>query len=208
MKLSYLALIMTLLLLAVTAWMAWDQHNDAVAKTKELELYQRKDMAALQPPGQIGLEALHQREKELVEQRNATTPGNASAPSENLIPQVAVPPPPPPPPMPAHIVTQPPGSISPPMTEWEKKVLSLPALAKISEYQRDYGFVVINAGTDRNISVGSVFALRRYNAVVGRVKITSVEEGKAVGDIESQSTPPGVVIEVGDDVIQNLDPRH
>ena len=77
----------------------------------------------------------------------------------------------------------------------------------MKEYEKDYGFVVITAGTTRKIEVGMGFAIRRESAIIGRVKVTEVDGESAVASVDSRSVPPGVLIETGDEVIQDLPPE-
>jgi len=160
-------------------------------------------MVTLQPPGQVGRTAL-EAERDLIAKQMATGTGTASSPyvagpaiSTRPLPPVTVP-----------GYSAPGMNSPPPMTQWEKKVLSLPALAKVKDYQRDYGFVVIDAGANRGLRNEQRFAIRRYNAIVGRITIHDVDRVTAVGDLESRSVPQGVLVEVGDDVVQDVAPEQ
>jgi hypothetical protein len=86
-------------------------------------------------------------------------------------------------------------------------IAAAPVLAEVKQYAKDYGFVEITAGAGRKIEVGMGFAVRRGNAIIARIKVTDVENESAVADVESRSLPPGVLIETGDEVIQDLPPE-
>ena len=87
-------------------------------------------------------------------------------------------------------------------------VMSVPAIGKVKEYHKDYGFVIITAGASQKIEKGMTFALRRGPGIIGRIKITEVENADAVGESRDRAAfPPGVTIETGDDVIQDLPPE-
>lgn len=89
----------------------------------------------------------------------------------------------------------------------QRLIASAPRLAEVKEYQKDYGFVVISAGATRKIEKGMGFAIRRQSAIIGRVNVTDVEGESAVAEVVPRSVPPGVLIETGDEVIQDLPPE-
>ena len=93
------------------------------------------------------------------------------------------------------------------MTPRQRQIMGAPPIAEVKEYARDYGFAVITAGAGKKIEKGMGFAIRRGNAIIARVKVTEVEDGSAVVDVDPRSIPPGVIIETGDEVIQDLPPE-
>ena len=95
----------------------------------------------------------------------------------------------------------------PPLTARQRQILNAPSLAEVKHYEKDYGFVEITAGSARNIEKGMAFAIRRGPAIIGRVKVTEVDQGSSVADVDPRSLPAGVIIEVGDEVIQDLPPE-
>jgi hypothetical protein len=86
-------------------------------------------------------------------------------------------------------------------------IAGAPALAEVKQFAKDYGFVEITAGSGSRIEIGMGFAIRRGNAIIARIKVTDVEASSAVADVDSRSLPPGVIIETGDQVIQDLPPE-
>lgn len=92
----------------------------------------------------------------------------------------------------------------PPLTPRQNQILSAPLVGKITEYQKDYGFVVLKATPGLQIEASMTFAIRREHNIIGRIKITSIEEGSYIADVISGSVPSGVTVEVGDDIIQDL----
>ncbi len=85
--------------------------------------------------------------------------------------------------------------------------MSVPAIGKVKESHREHGFVIITAGSSQKLEKGMTFAVRRGPGIIGRIKITEVEDTDAVGNIEHGSIPAGVAVETGDDVIQDLPPE-
>jgi hypothetical protein len=94
-----------------------------------------------------------------------------------------------------------------PPTPRQRMIAAAPVLAEVKQFAKDYGFVEITAGAGRKIEVGMGFAVRRGNAIIARIKVTDVENESAVADVDSRSLPPGVLIETGDEVIQDLPPE-
>lgn len=217
MKLTHLALVLTLGLLGFTAYIAWNEHTSNTSARNKLELYERHgqpEPVIEAKEDQLVLEAMRKR-----------TAGGATAPlpspipapvaSANVLPPASAPPtsisPPPPrigtaqpaanlPHVSADSINAPP----PPLTQQQRLVAAAPAIAKVSEYQPQYGFVVVTAGAARKLEKGMAFALRHDGFLVGRIKITEVEDDSAVGALDPKSIPDGVSIEKGDDVIQDV----
>ena len=88
-----------------------------------------------------------------------------------------------------------------PLTPLQRRVKSSPSLGKVKEYQPDQGFVVLSAGSKQGLKEGVKLDLRRDAAIVGRIKITSVEESESVADVEFKSVPEGVTLQQGDEII-------
>jgi hypothetical protein len=94
-----------------------------------------------------------------------------------------------------------------PPTPRQRLIAAAPKLAEVKQFAKDYGFVEITAGSGSRVEKGMGFAIRRGNAIIGRIKVTDVENASAVADVDSRSVPPGVIIETGDEVIQDLAPE-
>ena len=94
-----------------------------------------------------------------------------------------------------------------PLTELQKRIIAMPTIAKVKEYQADAGFVVITAGKSQRISKGTQFDLRRENAVIGRITVGDIiEDAESIADLDSKSVPAGVTVKVDDEVIQVVVP--
>ncbi len=90
------------------------------------------------------------------------------------------------------------------ITAPEKRVRDAPSLAKVTEYNQDYQFIVLDGGARRNLSVGSKLAVRRGHDVLGLVEVEDVFEDES----SAKLTGPWAVKrdmprpQVGDDLIQ------
>lgn len=226
---KFVAIFITLVLFGGMGYLMMDARNQAKGVTNQLELLRRQQAAdqaeraaeqqggaapaANQIPGATGKGtrpaptpeqlAAAARESEALVQGAATSiptmppgsslgavaPGAPAAPGLGAVPGAA----------PAPVAPLPP-------TPRQRQVMSAPAIAKVTEVQVESGFVIISSGAGRKIEKGMPFAIRRRDAIVGRVKITLVEEGNAVADIVRDSVPVGVTLQQGDDVIQDLPP--
>ncbi|WP_009960729.1 hypothetical protein [Verrucomicrobium spinosum] len=223
---KFVAIFITLVLFGGMGYLMMDARNQAKGVTNELELIRRQQAAAQaeraaeqqagaapatdQIPGATGkgkrpaptpeqLAAAARESEALVQGASTSIPtmpaGSSlgteapSAPGLGTVPGAA----------PAPVAPLPP-------TPRQRQVMSAPAIAKVSEVQVESGFVIISSGSGRKIEKGMPFAIRRGDAIVGRVKITLVEEGNAVADIVRESVPVGVTLQQGDDVIQDLPP--
>ncbi len=210
MKLTHLALVMTLALVGVTGWVAWDQHSDARGARNQLELLQRqrngsaptdrtaeaKEMQAKETQLLISQMAAKQNASSRKERGQAlppaTNPGNSAAPTLASSGHISA----------AALEASPPA-----LTPRQRLLMSLPAIGKVSESQQQYGFVVITAGAAKKLEPGAIFALRRGQAVVGRIKVTEIEDASAVANLQPGSVPVGVEVQMGDDVVQDLPPE-
>jgi hypothetical protein len=188
MRLSHFALALTIILLAITGYLAWEAQEEARGARKELELVRRqqaaRDMAqptkpstatSLPPPPEIP---------------GTSAPAVPPLAGSALMPGTPATPPPSPTPAAA------------PLTALQKQLLGMPAMAKVIEVHNDQGFAVINAGKDKQLSPGMKFDVRRGDGLVGRVLVSdSIDASEAVVDIDSTVTLPGVSIEAGDELI-------
>jgi hypothetical protein len=94
-----------------------------------------------------------------------------------------------------------------PETPRQRQIKAAPPIAEVMEYHADEGVVGLTAGKDRKIEAGMGFAVRRGNAIIARVTVIEVEGNGAVASVNPRSVPPGVVVQVGDEVIQDLPPE-
>jgi hypothetical protein len=71
-------------------------------------------------------------------------------------------------------------------------------IAKVLAFEKDYGFVTLDAGKTQMLAAGSKLAIRRGNDVVAELRIASVDLDSAVADvIDYKAEPP----RAGDEVI-------
>lgn len=83
----------------------------------------------------------------------------------------------------------------------QKQIKDSPSIGDIQEYLKDEGFVIVNAGSDRRLQIGDEFALRREHYLVGKIKIAVVEKEQSIGNVVMDSIPLGLTIRPGDSVI-------
>jgi hypothetical protein len=186
MRLSHYALALTLILLAITGYLAWEAQEEAKGARKELELVRKQQVA-----------------HELAVPSKPVTvadlpPPPAVPPSPTAVPPLAgssL--------MPGSPSTFPsPVPAAAPLTDLQKQLLGMPAFAKVVEAHIDQGFAVISAGKDKQLTRGMKFDVRRGNGLVGRVIVgDTIEAAEAVVDIDTTATLPGVRIETGDELI-------
>jgi hypothetical protein len=213
MKLAHIAIVLTVGLVGVMVWLVMDARTDAKTARNKLDLYERRgqpDAAALQAKEDAVLLEQLQRDKG----RTAVTlPAPTPLPPAPLPPsQFSTPAPasvqarPAAPPLAAspHISSEALNAAPAPVTPQQRMVINAPAIANVKEVHGEAGFVIITAGTSKKVEVGMKFSLRRLDSVVGRIKITEIDNGEAVGDLEPHSVPTGVTLEIGDDVIQDI----
>lgn len=206
MKLTHLALVMTVGLLGLTSWLAWQSHNDVTGLKNQLDLALLQQRAAqgqqaaepAQAPQEINVPTaapeIDDRETQVVASQLAKGAGTPLPPP--ITSPVAKP----------H-VNMDTSSLPPPMTPRQRQVLSMPAIARVKEFHKDNGFILIDAGKNKKLENGMIFALRRDNAIIGRIKIGESEDVEAIGDLIPRSVPAGVTVEAGDEIIQDLQPE-
>ncbi|MEZ0276703.1 MAG: hypothetical protein ACAH88_17475 [Roseimicrobium sp.] len=215
------AIILTCTLLGIMGWLVLDAQSEARGARNQMEMLRRErggdaDPAQAVPGGNP--QDVVAREQQLLEQmsRNQGAGGNIPPPlgrpaapagypmandvargSAGSIPGAMTPPP----------GMNPSNIAPPPMSPRQRMISAAPVLAKVTEYQKEFGFVVINAGTKRKLEKDMTFAIRRGSAIIGRIKVTEVSDEGSVADLPVSSVPPGVSIEVGDEVIQDMPPE-
>lgn len=88
------------------------------------------------------------------------------------------------------------------LTEDQNKIATAPSLAKVTEANAQYSFVVMDAGENKNLTVGARFSIRREHMIIGEVVIDTVEPREAVGNVVPTSVPAGVVVKPGDEIVE------
>lgn len=204
-----LSIILTIALLGVMGWLVLDSNAKSKSAQNQLELLRRQQTAQATPTANdTQLAALEsQLLADQMSKKAATLIG--TAPAVPATPLAAIPP------APVTVGSTPAvtaaiqaANAAPlPPTPRQRMIAAAPALAEVKMYAKDYGFVEITAGAGSKIEPGMGFAIRRGNAIIARVKVTGVENNSAVADVDSRTLPPGVLIETGDQVIQDLPPE-
>lgn len=213
MRLIHFALALTIVLLAITGYLAWEGQQEARGARRELDFLKQQQQAQMAAgavpaastqalrtmtpplPGQIAIHTPPATPQSVGGSAGATAgrdTSTASAAPSGIA---------------GSLPPAPPVAAPPPLTLLQKRVLSMPAIGKVKEYQKDAGFVVISAGSQQRVAKGTKFDLRRDNAVVGRITVTdTIEATESVADLDPASVPAGVTVEVGDEVIQVVSP--
>lgn len=211
MRLIQFALGLTLLLLVITVWLAWEGHQEARGMRQRLDMIERNQAAQAQAGAMPGSAYSGVRSYAPPPIGQATT----DAPSASAIsPPVSA--------TPSALLANaaPAGGLAgsppvapatlpapPPLTPMQQKVLAMPAIAKVKEFHKNEGFAIIDAGSAKQITAGMKFDLRRKHFLVGRITVSdTIEDGEAVADVDPKSIPEGVSPEAGDEVIQALLP--
>lgn len=92
----------------------------------------------------------------------------------------------------------------PQLTELERKVLRAPSIATVQVYDADYNVMQISAGSEIGLREGVELSVRRDQFLLGTLRITAVEEGASAGEMILDTMPAGLVVEAGDEVIQKI----
>ena len=91
------------------------------------------------------------------------------------------------------------------LTADQNRIASAPVLTKVTSYKPRFGFVVLAAGKNKNITPGAQFSLRRGHMIIGSIKVLDdIEDTECVADVLPGSVPAGVEIKPGDEVIEFL----
>lgn len=212
MRLTHFAQALTLILLGITGYLAWEGQQAAKGAREELTFVKKQkgaeQAASPEPSSMIPL---------------------PSAPAASITPPPApgtIAPPPAPvrsalPPEDQEIMagagTLPGGGLTVPrsvmeaeakgistntLTPLQQQVLTAKPVAKVKTVVKEQGFVVLDGGAKAGLSKGQKFEIRRGSAVLAKVSVTdAVEENEAVADLDFASIPTGVSIEPGDELI-------
>lgn len=220
MRLTHFAFALTVLLLGVTAYLAWEGQQAKREAYKEVEFWrQQKQARETADPAAS--------ERVVLPAASITpppAPAPAAAPSSPTTPGV------PKPgaladddedsPIMAGTSALPGGGLTVPksvleaekrgietntLTAAHKNVMAAKAVGRVKLVVKEQGFLVLDAGSDKGIAKGQKYEIRRDSAVLGKVTISdSVEPAEAVADMDLSSVPPGVNIEPGDEIIEPL----
>lgn len=214
MRLTEIALAITLVLLAVTAYLAYEGHKDRFQA-------ERGGEAGLQANGGSVEQRLSAIERQMANMRQDQARQDRERPRE-VAPDPAgfdLPPPPPlanggngalppaPGPGTSGLMPAPPNGGAdepPPLTELERRVLRAPAIARVTYYDLDHNILEISGGGTMGIKEGMEFSIRREQYLLGTLRITLVEDEAAAGEMLIESMPDGLVVEPGDEVIERI----
>ena len=75
------------------------------------------------------------------------------------------------------------------------------AIATVLAVNQAYNFVVLNLGGRQGIEADSEMLVLRRGALIGKIRVSSVEPATAIGDIVTNSLARGVQVQPGDVVI-------
>jgi len=79
---------------------------------------------------------------------------------------------------------------------------SFPSLrTRISSVYRNWGFVILSAGDKAGVVADSTLDVLRGGEVIGKLKVTAVEAGRASADIVLDSVAEGTTLQAGDTVV-------
>jgi hypothetical protein len=206
MKLSHIAQVLTLALLIITSYLAWQARDESIkAGTKvDLQTRQFREIVAQAAAQQASPNLVPGLVTPLSAPLGAST-SLPSLPSASPAASVTVPAPTPAPAM----TTAPAGSapsvpaapVEAPLTPLQRRVKDAPSIGTVKEYVAEQGFVTLAAGKKNGIKEGMKFDLRRDASVVGRVTISIAEDSEAVADLDPKSVPAGVTVKTGDEII-------
>ena len=204
MKLSHIAQVLTIALLIITSYLAWQARDESIKASTKVDLQTQQIRAVMAQA------AAQQASPNLVP--GLTTPmsmptpqGLPPLPSGTATASIS---PPKSEPAPAAPMTAPAGSApSAPviaeavLTPLQRRVKDAPSIGAVKEFVADQGFVTLAAGTKNGLKEGMKFDLRREASVVGRVTITMAEEAEAIADLDPKSVPAGMSVKAGDELI-------
>lgn len=217
MKLTHIAHGLTLILIVVTAWLAFQANEESKKANAKMDRLtaQATSMGTFRP------DAVETNGGSMLPSAavipTATPPTASVSPgSASSVPAV------PPPVMPAATPEQPTAAalareVMPPasspvaapvaaavpgvLTPLQKRVKEAPSLGKVQDFVAEHGFVTFNVVEDSGLKPGMKFDLRRDAAVVGRITIEAVEGKEVIANLDPKSVPAGVAVQKGDDII-------
>ena len=197
MKMLYLSVTLMLALLGATAYLAMQARDEAVKANVKMDLFTQQQRAvAAQNAAEVQMPPPEAPKPAPTATENTAPKANSlpagSTPAKPLTAAAG---------SPAVADTPAPAPIEAPLTPAQRLVKSAPAIAKVKEFVADQGFVVLSAGSKQGLSEGVKFDLRRDASVVGRIKISSVDEMESVANLDFKSVPAGVTVQAGDEVI-------
>lgn len=86
----------------------------------------------------------------------------------------------------------------------QRLVSKATVVGKVQEYVKEHAFIVVTPQPGVDFAKGTLYSIRRGDAVIGKIKVVELEEGNVIADLDTGSVAPGVDIVVGDEIIQDL----
>jgi hypothetical protein len=202
MRLIHFAQALTLILLGITGYLAWEGQQAARGAKRELE-HLKKAQAAEAAARPVGIAALPSVPPATITPPAPGTVAAAPATEETsglmagglpggglTVPKTVV-------------AAEAQGINTNTLTALQQKVLAAKPVAKLKAVVREQGFIVVDAGSKAGLAKGRKFEVRRDSAILARVVIAdTVEADEAVADLDLASIPAGVTLEVGDEIIE------
>ncbi|MEN3941824.1 hypothetical protein WJU23_11065 [Prosthecobacter sp. SYSU 5D2] len=207
MRLTHFALALTIILLAITGYLAWEGQQEIKGLKKEMDFERKQRQAnetanpsqesmvplptipasSITPPptpGTIAAAPALETEAEEIMAGAGSLPGGGLTVPRSVIEAESK------------------GISTNTLTPLQKQVLAAPAVATVKTVVREQGFIIIDAGSAKGLVKGQKFEVRRANAILARVTLTdAIEENEAVADLDFSSIPAGVNLEPGDELI-------
>ncbi|MFM2176764.1 MAG: hypothetical protein RL015_862 [Verrucomicrobiota bacterium] len=203
MRLTHFALALTILLLCITGYLAWEGQEAARGAREELAFVKKQQTAqanaapstnqqvqlptvpaaSISPPapGSIAPQA---PAAELPTAGASTLPGGGMTIPKTIVEAEAK------------------GINTNTLTPIQKQVQDAKPVGKIKAVVKEQGFVVLDVGSNQGLKKGQPFDIRRGNAVLAKVIVTdTIEPNEAVADLDLASIPAGVTLEPGDEII-------
>lgn len=203
MRLTHFALALTILLLCITGYLAWEGQEAARGAHEELAFVKKQQTAqanaapstnqqvqlptipaaSISPPapGSIAPQA---PAAELPTAGASTLPGGGMTIPKTIVEAEAK------------------GINTNTLTPIQKQVQDAKPVGKIKAVVKEQGFVVLDVGSNQGLKKGQPFDIRRGNAVLAKVIVTdTIEPNEAVADLDLASIPAGVTLEPGDEII-------
>ncbi len=205
MRLIHFAQALTLILLGITGYLAWEGQQAARGAKRELE-HLKKAQAAEEAAKPVGIAALPSVPATPPATITPPAPGTvATAPATEETPGLmagglpggglTVPK--------TVVAAEAQGINTNTLTALQQRVLAAKPVAKLKAVVREQGFIVVDAGSKAGLAKGRKFEVRRDSAILARVVIAdTVEADEAVADLDLASIPAGVTLEVGDEIIE------
>lgn len=214
MRLTEIALAITLVLLAVTGYLAYEGHKDRFnADDRDAPALQANGGSVEQRLAAIERQMANMRQDQVRQARDQ--PREIAADPDDL----RLPPPPPllgatngsgPMPGPTAPSGLRPDSLAdsadepPPLTDLERRVLRAPSIARVTSYDLDHNILEISGGSTMGIKEGMEFSIRRDQYLLGTMRVNLVDDDAAAGEMYISSMPDGLVVEPGDEVIERI----